>query len=139
MGQLDIQWKEEHDWFGFSAWRCHVSRDFRLRTLLYSFLFALLSTALVRADSITFTFTLPQPGGGTANAFDFYAYTGSGFQGATASLYDGSVLLGTSVDTSNSVMDFTWVSPSSPFTVGPPTVINFASFIDGTIQGRIVV
>jgi hypothetical protein len=99
----------------------------------------LLATSLLRADTITFTFTLPQAGGGTANTFLFEALTGTGFVGATAELFDGNTLLGTSVNPDTSQMLFVWVSPSSPFTIVPAGVIDFSSFINGTIQGRIVV
>jgi hypothetical protein len=69
----------------------------------------------------------------------------SAYTSRSAAMYDGATLLG--IDTKTSFGSHvgalslspsnSWVSATSPFTFKNPTVIDFTSILDGTIQGRV--
>jgi PEP-CTERM motif len=89
------------------------------------------------AHTIDIRFTVSN-GSALADTFFISGNGGRDFQGVTAQLFDGKNLLGTTTGTSTNPF-FVWASSSSVFTLGSPTVIDFSSFQNGTINGLIVI
>jgi hypothetical protein len=102
----------------------------------------LLAATPANADSITgneivITFTVSDASP-LADVFWITGNGGTGFIGATAQLFNGNTLLGSYIGFGTNPF-FVWASSSSSFTFGSPTIIDFSSFQNGTINGRIVI
>ncbi len=92
---------------------------------------------LTPGDSLEFRFELSAPPPPTVDTLAFNIFNTSFDLGLlTVELFDGGVLLGTDVNTvqgSNQLSHF--VSSTSLFDFSNPAIVNFASILDGSIDG----